>query len=123
MGALMMLRNGFVSNSSSSSFVVYGTQLKLEDLIKKFPDTWKDYGEGDEYDFVEFLFENFEYYYDSDYDEGTIYVGNPYISIGENETAGQFKERTQKELEAILNEPVKCQLFNAVENSGGGLEF
>ena len=38
----MKMRNGFVSNSSSSSFVVYGATIEkdklLEALLEKFPD-------------------------------------------------------------------------------------
>lgn len=32
----MKIRNGFVSNSSSSSFVFFGIRLKCEDIKKKF---------------------------------------------------------------------------------------
>jgi len=34
----MKIRNGFVSNSSSSSFIVHGTELSLEESSKLFVD-------------------------------------------------------------------------------------
>jgi hypothetical protein len=72
----MKVRNGFVSNSSSSSFVVYGTCLSEEEIRKCFG--WDDdIEEDEEKEFYELLDEKIgeEYTWTSDEDSNEIYVG------------------------------------------------
>ena len=53
----MKIRAGFVSNSSSTSFVLRGTKLTTEEIIKvlNIPQDEIDEFEEDEYELYEFL--------------------------------------------------------------------
>lgn len=78
----MKIRMGFVSNSSSSSFLVYGACLsprnELYDLTSKI-----------------------EVY--SPPDDNT-YIGLSWDRVGDDETGKQFKERVTKKVTALLSE-------------------
>jgi hypothetical protein len=71
-------RIGFVSNSSSSSFCIYGIYL----------------GHMSDEDY-EFINKTGLTDYGSPLD-GDTYVGRSWTSIGNNETGGQFKESVEK---------------------------
>jgi len=84
----MKTRNGFVSNSSTTSFSIYG--FSTDNFID-------DSGEAD-YDIVEGVVEKFknadlEAYLD---EPGVIYVGQSWSTIDDNETGKQFKDKVTK---------------------------
>lgn len=101
----MKIRSGFVSNSSTSSFLVYGTVIdytKLEKLLEA------KYGEDCEiYEVLEN--EGLEQYSETDY--GNV-VGVSFTDIGEDETPRQFKQRVKAKIEEVLGAPVKeCDIY------------
>jgi hypothetical protein len=110
----MKIRNCFVSNSSSSSFCIYGASLDPKDLHyiktfinpdeldKKDKDRFNNYlkdenneeGSGDVWILLE-VFCNYvkspklEFTYDTEGE--TVYIGRHPYSIGDDETGLQFK--------------------------------
>ena len=88
----MKVRNGFVSNSSTSSFLIFGTYLEnsSEDIYQQFA--------GVEGIVV----------HSGPYDEDGVYVGRCPSTIRHDETGKQFKESTQKLIEEKLGREVKC---------------
>jgi hypothetical protein len=109
----MKIRIGFVSNSSTSSFLIYGTTLEKDELqqllIKSLPPESIVYlgsnKDVDEIDVYETLYgilntyglESYRPYYDS-----TFYIGASWSSVGLDETGRQFQERVQNGVKALL---------------------
>ena len=109
----MKIRNGFVSNSSSSSFLIYGVNVEdTEKLIENLGLTDEEKesleGEGDWY-LSEILYEKdlggVDYF--AAYGE-YIYLGCSWDSVGDNETGLEFKEKVQKKISELLGEDSKC---------------
>ena len=128
----MKVRNGFVSNSSSSSFCIFGANMSTDTLSEQFytdqfdniikhfaknygmdeittPEELMEFIESDglESEVIEFLFPELETYY-VDY-EGH-FVGRSWSSIGDDETGRQFKEGVEAILKSINPEAV-CDTF------------
>jgi hypothetical protein len=127
----MKIRMGFVSNSSSSSFCIYGVCLKdhnlQEILISKgvkeeyleegsydYLDDWsfkyrlKDKGMSEEdikKECEKKLLTGIEHH--DPMGEGDIYIGRAWCDIKDDETGKQFKERIEKELKDALGEDIK----------------
>jgi len=76
----MKIRNGFVSNSSSSSFVIYGTMETMTDeLAEKLDELGINYWNPHDY--------------------GDDYIGIEFSDMELDETKRQFQDRVTKKLE------------------------
>lgn len=102
----MKIREGFVSNSSSSSFCIYGAYI----TISKAGEIAKKIGIEDEdmdlYEIVEeYLSKNkihCEVHF-APYDS-SVYVGRSWDSIGDDQTGSQFKQDVEESLKDIATE-------------------
>jgi len=122
----MKIRNGFVSNSSSSSFTIYGVRLMIDDIKKYLPpeiDTslnedeimeemyekgveWYDISSKIEKD----LGKEFSCFYDYEY--FSMYVGRELSSLKDDETGSQFKKFAEEKIQSIINPDYQCSIIN-----------
>lgn len=104
----MKIRNGFVSNSSSSSFIIRGAKFTKTDIMEKFNISEDELNEFDDYEQYEFLGEKFEglqfepdgnYFEAHDYD--TLIIGEDLGTL-EDGGAVELDDRTPEEDEILL---------------------
>lgn len=123
----MKIRTGFVSNSSSSSFCIYGVSLKLEDFKEELKEEYlkfmkkKGYAKEEDsfdtivdgYEFVEWIEEkeNIEGYFppDSDY----YYFGEGAFSCPEDKTMGEWKKEIQQGMNNLTEKEISCSWQSA----------
>jgi hypothetical protein len=84
----MKVRQGFVSNSSSSSFLMYGVWVDSTEELEEYRYGDKEAPEGITIDAPE--------------GDGTLCVGASWDSVGDNETGAQFKARVEEAVRAFL---------------------
>jgi hypothetical protein len=118
----MKVRNGFVSNSSSSSFCIYGVTLDFSDLIEKVKELKiitdeqsEKFDENNEwYELENILNEKttLDIYIDNEND--SAWIGRSWSSIKDNETGLQFKEEVESELEKVFGTGLDCDTYDEV---------
>jgi hypothetical protein len=111
----MKIRNGFVSNSSSSSFTIYGADLEMEDIKKFIPEDVDTSGESYEWD-IEWwslaqdiekaLGEDFSCF--TDYENGDVYVGRELKSLKDDETGKQFRDSVDIKIRETFDDGYTC---------------
>jgi len=115
----MKIRNGFVSNSSSSSFSIYGAELSMEDIKRFLPediDTLEEPWRWDiewhslARDVEKALGEEFSCFYD--YECPSIYVGRELESLKDEETGKQFKESVDIKIRDIFDDGYTCRVIS-----------
>jgi hypothetical protein len=107
----MKTRIGFVSNSSSSSFLIYGAYLsesKAEEIIAKLlPDD-----EEKEFSYSDRTSDSLKKITGMDVhnpvDGYSYYIGESWDCIGDYETGAQFKARIEEKLKETLGPDIKC---------------
>lgn len=114
----MKIRNGFVSNSSSSSFVLYGIEVSTEQLHKLMIERLGEekanelLEDGCYYTIADEVFneeENFEIIYT---DIG-IFFGRDPFNVGDNETGKEFRDKVEKFAKEVFGED-ECFEINEV---------
>jgi len=112
----MKIRQGFVSNSSSSSFHLYGVEMDRNEFQKMILDkglTTQD--ELDKLGLDEVLWsavQGLEGICISAWD--AVYFGRFYSYIGDDETLKAFKENVEKALKEFLGDDVECKEYEEV---------
>lgn len=140
----MKIRQGFVSNSSSSSFCIYGitvdedevkealiakgaTEDELSDGLYEYFDSWSyDYKKREGKLTAEDIAEQedkffqpgdgFDYHNPHDY--GEIYIGVEWSSIGDDETGSQFKDRIDAKLTELFGKEISCSTLEEAWRDG-----
>lgn len=93
----MKIRHGFVSNSSTTSFCIYGICIEAgEEIIE--------------------LAERSDMFSRFSPDGDSIYIGKEWCAIGDNETGAQFKKSTQEKIEKFVLTS-KLKGFNIITDS------
>jgi len=122
------IRNGFVSNSSSSSFMIYGGSLNLDgDLSKIIEKLLEGKSETEKADILDCVYEDKEhkdvnayelreYLYDvapkefniesAGYDGEYVYIGKDPSSQPDNQTHGDWKKEIQDKLKNVLGDGI-----------------
>ena len=130
----MKLRIGFVSNSSSSSFCVYGASVddfslnievldRLEksfsenkELIKEIAKCKEALKADEDCDMSDYLYDIMEALQVSYmFSDITLLIGRSYNTLKDEETGKQFRDSTTEKLRLILGDPkLECNYINEV---------
>jgi hypothetical protein len=120
----MKIRNGFVSNSSSSSFLIFGKSFdSVEDLNLTEEQKEEFEIDLDSYSLMEKIIPwnkklNIEWHI-MDYDD-IIYIGQSWDQVRDDETGLQFKERTVKEINDLLGTDFTVENLQTIQESWYG---
>lgn len=100
----MKIRTGFVSNSSTTSFTIWGMQGIWENLKTEIQNKLEDPLDWDER--IQNLpeYEGLEIHYDNRSFETYYYIGISLENMKDDETYGDFKTHTEELLKKIFKE-------------------
>ena len=117
----MKIRSGFVSNSSTSSFLIYGVAVESSKLKELLDERAKSSGaveededmeSDDEHFCLSTILEkicdkvDFEFHFPTD---DTWYIGRSWSDIGDDQTGAQFKKEVEEAIDDMLGEGMDCE--------------
>lgn len=101
----MKVRTGFVSNSSSSSFLIYGAWVDEAD-VRAILESTLSYEDMEH--FEEYGDNNIPMFVHKDENIDRYAFGLSYTDIKDSETGGEFKLRVNKQLKETFGKTIKC---------------
>jgi len=99
----MKVRSGFVSNSSSSSFLIWGAFIGKSELHDLLPEA----DSRNLYDALDEKLSDGLEHHSPDGCDG-FFIGVSWDKVGDDETGAQFKSRVQKLLAASFGKEIQC---------------
>ncbi len=120
----MKVRTGFVSNSSTTSFCIYGASIDVEDI--------KQFITGENLEGVDFTIEDwswevdwcdveteickkigkdFSFFYEGECLED-FYIGRQLKSIKDDETGRQFKDFVEEKIKEFFGDMYECKIID-----------
>jgi hypothetical protein len=112
----MKVRNGFVSNSSTSSFLIYGVCFSEDELYDKLG--IEEEPEEGVWEILEELAEELDMEYNSPYDWGENFLGISWDQVGDDETGGEFKAKIEKKLKEKFGNDIQCDTHEGAWRDG-----
>ena len=114
----MKIRRGFVSNSSSTSFCVYGAEIEYDDFIAFLPQDYvakklllDEISEEDLPQLIEEhlsdIFEGTSLYAVNSWEQRTVYIGRELVTLRDDETGKEFKDSVLETLKEIFDDDDK----------------
>lgn len=99
----MKYHQNFISNSSSSSFIIYGINTSIDDVTKYAKSNFSENSEyqkialKDDYEIIEFLNDTISTIeFIADYEDDSVYVGRSFETIKDDETGKMFKDSVEE---------------------------
>jgi hypothetical protein len=104
----MKMRTGFVSNSSSTSFTIYGVSLSEKDIEDGYKKLFEKEMEYDVSECCEEIADKIGLEFHNGQEGYNQYIGRSYTNIKDEETGKQFKDSVATKLKEVFGEDVKC---------------
>lgn len=108
----MKVRTGFVSNSSSSSFAIWGASFDTDELLEVIKNQLTE----EQYEMIKEQDEALENVWSvnglemyEDYEGQRVYIGRSWSDIDDDQTGKQFKNYVQKKIEKAIGEKIECR--------------
>ena len=124
----MKKRNGFVSNSSSSSFLLYGVEMEQNDFEEAAHEhmSEEDIKESEEDGYIDTWnlcgFKNSPFpNLNIENCESTYWIGLSWDTVGDDETGKEFKKRATEEVAKFLKkdpEEIECRTHEEAWRDG-----
>jgi len=109
----MKHRLGFVSNSSTCSFLIYGVEASISEVQKILLANGTTQEELDSEGLVEWFGDEKNgtqgLYCEDIYEWDAAFVGRHYSSMGDDETMAEFKKDVAEKVEKLFGKEMKCE--------------